>query len=120
METLRKFIGNRIRTLRKQKGMTQEELAEKADMLYQYISGVERGSRNISIDSLEKILVALDVEYDQFFPFDNLEDHPIDDTETNKEYILTVHKQFLRSKSVEEIKAIHRLSEEILRSFGRT
>lgn len=120
MEILKKFIGNRIRTIRKQRGLTQEELAEKADMMYQYISGVERGSRNISIDSLEKILIALDVDFVQFFPFENAEDQPIDETETNKEYILTVHKELLRNKSVEDIKAVHRISEEILKSFGRT
>ncbi|MFF2889641.1 helix-turn-helix domain-containing protein [Paenibacillus sp. NPDC057967] len=120
METLKKFIGNRIRTIRKQRGLTQEELAEKADMMYQYISGVERGARNISIDSLEKILMALEVDFVKFFPFENAEDQPIEDNEMNKEYILTAHKEFLRNKSVEDIRAIHRISEEILKAFGRT
>ncbi|RJE83914.1 XRE family transcriptional regulator [Paenibacillus sp. 1011MAR3C5] len=119
MEILRKFIGNRIRTIRKRKGMTQEALAEKADLMYQYIGGVERGTRNISLDSLEKILIALDVEYNELFPFNNLKDNPVDETEMNKEYVLTVHTEFLRSKSLEEVKAIHRISEEILKSFGR-
>lgn len=41
--------------------MTQEALAEKAELHYSYIGGVERGERNISLETLEKIIKALEI-----------------------------------------------------------
>lgn len=114
MAVLRKLIGEKIRIIRKQKGMTQEELAEKANLQYQYIGAFERGIRNISIDSLEKIIGALNINYNELFTFD---DQSISDKETNKEYIIFLHNELLRNRSLEEVKAIHRITEEILRSF---
>ncbi|MET1168220.1 helix-turn-helix transcriptional regulator, partial [Bacillus velezensis] len=52
-------VGNRIRELRKAKGWTQEQLAEAAGLHYSYIGGVERGDRNISLETLEKIINGL-------------------------------------------------------------
>lgn len=46
---LLQFIGERIRQIRKAKGLTQEELAEKAGINASYMGTVERGDRNISI-----------------------------------------------------------------------
>lgn len=65
---LRKNVGLQIRSLRKTKGLTQEELAEKADLSYKYIGELERGQVNVSIDSLQKIADALGKEIDEFFP----------------------------------------------------
>ncbi len=114
---LRKLIGERIRLIRKQKGITQEELAEKAQLMYQYISGVERGSRNISIDSLERIIDALEIETSQIFVFGPVSEYKINEGETDENYILTVHQAMLKERSINEIKAIHRITEEILKSF---
>lgn len=60
-------IGNRIRELRKEKGISQEKLAFNAELDRTYVAGVESGKRNPSIKSLEKILVALDVSFEDFF-----------------------------------------------------
>lgn len=68
MADLRKNVGLQIRSLRKAKGLTQEELAEKADLSYKYIGELERGQVNVSIDSLQKIADALGKEIDGFFP----------------------------------------------------
>ena len=61
------IIGNRINELRMQKGLSQEKLALKAELDRTYISGVEQGRRNASLKSLEKIINALDVSFDEFF-----------------------------------------------------
>lgn len=45
--------------LRKAKGWTQEQLAEAAGLHYSYIGGIERGDRNISLETLEKIITGL-------------------------------------------------------------
>lgn len=60
-------IGNRIRELRKVKGISQEKLAFRAELDRTYVAGVESGKRNPSIKSLEKILIALDVTFEEFF-----------------------------------------------------
>lgn len=56
-----------IRHFRKNSNLSQEELAAKADLDRTYISGVERSVRNITLDSLEQIINALDVDIETFF-----------------------------------------------------
>ena len=58
----RKLIGENIRSCRKKAGLSQEELAEKADLHPVYISQVERADRAITIDALLRITKALGVK----------------------------------------------------------
>lgn len=60
-------VGKRIKELRNLGGISQEKLALKADLDRTYIAGVESGKRNLSIKSLEKILIALDISFETFF-----------------------------------------------------
>jgi transcriptional regulator with XRE-family HTH domain len=60
-------VGQRIKTLRKQLGLSQEALALKAEVDRTYMTDVENGRRNISIEILEKIIVALGVTVSNFF-----------------------------------------------------
>lgn len=61
MTKLRNSVGERIRAIRKSKGLTQQQLAELSGLDDAYIGSVERGERNFSIDTLEKIIVGLNV-----------------------------------------------------------
>ena len=56
-----KLLGNRIRSLRIQKALSQEKLSELAELNGKYLGEVERGSANISIVNLAKLADALDV-----------------------------------------------------------
>ena len=58
------LIPRLIRRIRLEKSLSQEELAHRAGLDRTYISAVERGVRNITIKSLEKILSALEVDID--------------------------------------------------------
>lgn len=60
-------FGERIRELRKQKGMTQEQLADKAHLHNTYIGTVERGEKNISMINIERVIKALGVSLAEFF-----------------------------------------------------
>lgn len=62
-------LGNKIRWLRKLKGMTQAQLGEEADLHHTYIGAIERGEKNVSVKILEKLAKALDVEIKAFFDF---------------------------------------------------
>ena len=57
-------IGERIRTLRKRNGMTQEQLAEAANLSVPYISHMERGFKRPSLETLVRLAVALHVTAD--------------------------------------------------------
>lgn len=58
----RKIFGERLRTERKAQGLTLEDVAEKADIGWSYIASVERGERNISIDNMDALALALGVQ----------------------------------------------------------
>ncbi len=58
----RRTVGQQIRFYRKEADLSQEELAEKADLSYKYVGEVERGLVNISLDSLMRIARALKVK----------------------------------------------------------
>jgi transcriptional regulator with XRE-family HTH domain len=60
-------VGRRIRVLRESKGVSQETLAERARLHRTYIGGVERGLRNPSLLSLQKIAKGLGVSVAEFF-----------------------------------------------------
>jgi transcriptional regulator with XRE-family HTH domain len=64
---IRNKVGNRIRELRQQKKISQEALANIAEIDRTYMTSVENGKRNISIINLEKIIKALDIDYSEFF-----------------------------------------------------
>ena len=56
------IFAENVRAYRKDTGLSQERLADLAGLHRTYISAVERERRNISIDNIEKIARALDVE----------------------------------------------------------
>jgi transcriptional regulator with XRE-family HTH domain len=55
----KELLGQAIRERRKSLGLTQGQLAEKADLHWTYISGIERGERNVSMMKLYQIALAL-------------------------------------------------------------
>lgn len=62
------LLGKRIRRLREEKGVSQEEFAALADLDRAYYGGIERGERNVAVLNLIKIAVALEVEVGELFP----------------------------------------------------
>ena len=58
---LLRVIGQTIRTYRLDRGLSQESLADRANIDRSYMSGIERGLRNISILNIARIASALDV-----------------------------------------------------------
>lgn len=56
----RKVFGARVRELRLAAGLSQEELAHRAEIDRSYVGQVERGDRNISLDNIYRLAEALD------------------------------------------------------------
>ena len=65
MSEIAKFIGQRIRNYRTQRGLSQEKLAELSGCHPTYIGQVERGEKNATLESIEKIASALNVPLSQ-------------------------------------------------------
>ena len=60
-----KLVGQRIRAIRKKQGMTQERLAELAEISPQHCSGIETGAAKVSLPALVKIANALNSSMDE-------------------------------------------------------
>lgn len=63
-------VANRVKELRVSQGLTQEQLAERAEIDPSVLSRIERGSRtNVRLETLDKLVRALGVNYTTFFAF---------------------------------------------------
>ncbi|KTQ96336.1 transcriptional regulator [Aureimonas ureilytica] len=60
---MRKLVGRNFARLRSEKGLTQEQVAERSGLTQQYLSGLERGKRNPTVISLYEIAQALGVSH---------------------------------------------------------
>jgi transcriptional regulator with XRE-family HTH domain len=63
-------FGSHVRSLRKKAGLSQEDMADKADIHVTYLSGIERGLRNPTVLNLRRLAQALGVTTKELFYFD--------------------------------------------------
>jgi transcriptional regulator with XRE-family HTH domain len=68
------MIGIRIAEIRKQKGLTQEVLADKMGVSPKYLSSIERGKENPTLNMLVNLADSLEVDLGQIFTFIQIED----------------------------------------------
>ncbi|TXK75438.1 helix-turn-helix domain-containing protein [Paenibacillus sp. N3.4] len=111
-----KMVGERIRTLRKEKGYTQESLAEKSGVYITYISDIERGSRNISLETLEKVLVALEVNAVEVFRVEGIEGI---EERNDKQVLINAFHSLLAGRELEEVQMLLKVAKEVLGTFDR-
>lgn len=64
---IREQFGNRLMAFRKDRKMTQERLAELSELNRPYISAIEQGKRNVSLEVIAQLAKALDIKISQFF-----------------------------------------------------
>jgi len=60
---MRKLVGRNTARIRREKGLTQEQLAERCGLSQQYLSGLERGQRNPTIVTVYEIAMSLGVSH---------------------------------------------------------
>lgn len=79
MSEITKFVGQRIRNYRTQQNLSQEKLAELSGCHPTYIGQIERGEKNATLESIDKIVSALNIPLSQLFekhdsncPFDSI------------------------------------------------
>ncbi|MDK2410361.1 helix-turn-helix transcriptional regulator [Aphanizomenon sp. PH219] len=66
-KNIQKKFGGRLRQIRQNMGLSQEELAHLCNLDRSYMGGVERGERNISLVNIHKIADALNISPREFF-----------------------------------------------------
>lgn len=101
MSEISKFIGQRIRNYRTQKKLSQEKLAELSGCHPTYIGQLERGEKNATLESIEKVATALDVPLSKLF--EKLGDESSNDSIPLKCY------EFLSAKSKKEQEQLYRI-----------
>ncbi|MGW8444473.1 helix-turn-helix domain-containing protein [Paenibacillus sp. S33] len=102
MQTIAEQIGAIIRTLRKEKGLTQQSLADEIDSSFSYIGRVERGESNVTIETIIKIAAALNIGFFELMSLGGKQDN---------ETILALHALLLNKSEKEHRKALNILKE---------
>ena len=105
MSEISKLIGQRIRNYRTQQKLSQEKLAELSGCHPTYSGQVERGEKNATLESIEKIASALNIPLAQLF--EKLGDGEITDSIPLKCY------EFLSAKTKAEQEHLYRLLVEM-------
>lgn len=102
-------VALRIKTIRKRRGMTQEQLAEQIERTADAVSQLERGRSLPSFETLERLAVALDVPIRDFFDTDG------DDGQTNprRGKLMTTLLYLARNLSDKELQTAVQLIEVI-------
>lgn len=104
MSEISKIIGQRVRNYRTSKGLSQEKLAELSGCHPTYIGQVERGEKNATLESIEKISSAMGISLSQLF-------EKLGESET--ESIPLKCYEFIASKSKPDQEQIYKILVEL-------
>ncbi|WP_066302110.1 helix-turn-helix domain-containing protein [Bacillus sp. FJAT-29937] len=114
MESLVKLVGINIKEIRKSKKLTQEDLAEKCGIQTSFLAGVERGDRNITLQTLEKLITGLEVVPADIFNFEELN---INKQYFEKKELITLLLNLIENKDKEEVRLILKIASEIFSTY---
>ncbi len=106
MSSLAKIVGQRIRYYRTQLGLSQEKLAELSDYHPTYIGQLERGEKNATLESINRVAIALNISLSRLF--ENLGG----ENSTEKDIPLECY-EFLLSKSKEQQLQLFKILKEM-------
>ncbi|WP_027630384.1 helix-turn-helix domain-containing protein [Ruminiclostridium cellobioparum] len=107
MSDIAKIVGDRIRILRNEKGLTLEELGDRAGINATHLGRLERGEKSATVDSLEKIVNALEISFEHLFKYIQPSTENTDNTALsiliNKLSTLSVHDQKLLLPLIDDL-----------------
>ena len=71
MTDVKEIFGERLRGLRKEEELSQEEISKKAGLDRTYVGKIERGEKSPSLETIEKLAISLNTEMKELFDFKN-------------------------------------------------
>lgn len=101
-------LGNRIRSLRNNASLSQEQLALKAGIAPSFLGEIERNIKKPSIDSIEKIAISLDVSLSELFNYN------VDTLESSDSFYIDKILIEVKSCSIAEQEALYRILKQII------
>ena len=105
MATTKQLLAMRLKELRKSRGLTQEKLAEMIGRDTKHISKLEIAGSYPSIETLERIANALDVELKDIFNFDGLKE---------KNFIVNEFEKILKYSDEKYLKMLYKIHKELI------
>lgn len=105
MVSIKKFLGQRIKEIRKSKGLTQPALAELVNVDSKYISRIETGNSYPSLETLENIAKSLGVDVKELFNMSHLED---------KDKIIEKITHTLKNTTTTNVKIVYQIINDII------
>ena len=104
MKTKKELLGLRIKEFRELRKLTQEHLSEVVGIDSKHLSRIENGRNYPSLETLEKIIEALNVSYEDFFKFNHL---------VSKHELLAKITQRLETLPEDKLKLILKITNEL-------
>ncbi|MNW32867.1 HTH-type transcriptional regulator SinR [compost metagenome] len=114
MSDFLKLVGARLREVRKQKNLSQADLAEMAGTQDTYIGGVERGERNISLNTLERITDSLGITIEEVFQFGHIRQL---EGLNEKHLIIAIIQSKLQERSMSEVMLVQRIVDDLFNTI---
>lgn len=105
MKTTKQLLALRLKELRKSRGLTQEKLAEMIGRDTKHISKFEIAGSYPSIETLERIALALNVELKEIFNFDGLQD---------KNYIIGEFEKLLKYSDEKHLQILYKIHKNLI------
>lgn len=108
MSRIAQIIGERIRAIRQNRGISQEQLALRASLNSSYVGQVERGEKSPTVDSLDKIVNALETNFEELFCFKQ------DNMNTVDTVVIDKISYQLKGRTIEDQEAIYNFIKQLL------
>lgn len=105
MKTTKQLLAMRLKELRKSRGLTQEKLAELIGRDTKHISKLEIACSYPSVETLERIALALSVELKDIFNFDGFKD---------KNFIIDEFQRLLRFSDEKHIQLLYKIHRDLI------
>ena len=100
------LLGKRIRYLRRVKELSQENLAEKANISAKYLGEIERGQANLTIDVTEQLAAALKIEMTELFDYQH---------EADSKHIKSRINTLIKEADSDDLKLIYRILKSVMK-----
>ncbi len=104
MDTLKEYFGSRIKEIRESRGLNQEQLAEVVDMESRHLSRIETGKSFTTLENINKIAKALNVDINTLFAFQHKKD---------KNVLITEIDNYLSKANEEQIELAYKLIQAV-------